>query len=230
MATTARSGSAGKTVARLPTLGNTLPILGRRPSAPGSLADALFTATQQRVLGLLFEQPDRELTISEIIALASIGSGSVQRELEKLTAAGLVEKRRDRGRSLYRANRAAPVFDELHGLVVKTMGIPPQVEQALTPIANRITFAMLFGSVAKGSATASSDVDLLLVADDLTLEDVHRALEPLEARLGRRIDPTLYTRDELSRRSASGHPFLRKVLAGPRMVLIGSEDDIEGSR
>ncbi|RZO56391.1 MAG: ArsR family transcriptional regulator [Sandaracinaceae bacterium] len=211
-------------------MGNTIPILGTPTSPSGTIADALFTATQQRVLALLYGQPERELTVSELIALASIGSGSVQRELSKLSAAGLVEARRDRGRSLYRANKQSPVFEDLRGLVVKTMGIRHQVEGALAPIADRIVLAVIFGSEAKATATASSDVDLLLVVDDLTLEEVHAALEPLERRLGRRIDPTVYTREEFTKRRQSDHPFLRKVLAGPHMVLLGSEDVVEGSR
>ena len=139
----------------------------------------LFAATQQRVLALLYGQPERELTVSEIIALASTGSGSVQRELRKLSTAGLVEARRARGRSLYRANKLSPVFEELRCLV-KTMAIRHQVEGALAPIADRIVLAVIFGSEAKATATASSDVDLLLVVDDLTLEEVHAALEPPE--------------------------------------------------
>ena len=189
----------------------------------------MFTATQQRVLALLYGQPERELTVSELIALASTGSGSVQGERRKLSTAGLVEARRDRGRSLYRANKLSPVFEELRCLV-KTMAIRHQVEGALAPIADRIVLAVIFGSEAKATATASSDVDLLLVVDDLTLEEVHAALEPLERRLGRRIDPTVYTREEFTKRRQSDHPFLRKVLGGPRMVLLGNEDVVEGSR
>lgn len=197
---------------------------------PTSIADALFTATQQRVLALLYGQPGRSFAVSEVISLAGIGSGAVQRELARLSASGLVTVSTEGGRKLYRANRDAPVYEELHSLVAKTLGIPEQVREALAPIAEQVKLAILFGSVAKGGANVNSDVDLLLVADDLTLEEVLSTLEPLERRLARRVDPTIYTTEELERRRRQRHPFVAKVLAGEHIVLIGDEDDLEPTR
>lgn len=221
---------ANDALAFIPKVGKVIPRLGKRMPRATSIADALFTATQQRVLGLLYGQPERGFAVSEVISLAGIGSGSVQRELARLSASGLVTVCTDGGRKVYRANRDAPVYEELRSLVSKTLGIPEQLREALAPIADEVKLAVLFGSVAKGSATASSDVDLLLVADDLTLEEVLATLEPLEQRLGRRVDPTLYTSEELARRRRDRSPFLRKVLAGDHIVLIGDEDELGSSR
>lgn len=188
---------------------------------PGGLADALFTRTQQRVLGLLFGQPERRFTQRELIVLAASGSGAVQRELTKLVDSALVSVAVNGKQKHYQANRGAPVFDELHGIVTKTFGIPGEVAAALRPLSSQIAFATLYGSVAAGSETAASDVDVLVVSDSLTLEELFRALARAEKALGRRISPTLYTREELARRMRERQPFIAKVLAGKHIVLFG---------
>jgi predicted nucleotidyltransferase len=190
-----------------------------------SVADALFGATQQRVLALLFGQPRRAYLQKEVIDLAGAGSGAVQRELSRLVASGLVSVREAAGRKLYQANASAPVFRELRAIVAKTSGIADAVRNALAPHADRIALALLYGSVAKGRATASSDVDVLLVSDELTLEEALAWLAPVERRVGLAVRPTLYTRDEFARRRRAGNPFVTKVLAGEHRVLVGSLDE-----
>jgi predicted nucleotidyltransferase len=195
---------------------------GRAPARTG-LADALFTATQQRVLGLLFGQPERSFFATELIALAGSGRGAMQRELRRLEDSGLAAVTRVGNQKHYQANAAAPIFAELCAIVAKTGGPAAALRAALAPLAPRLRFATLYGSVAKGSDRAQSDVDLLVVADDLTLEQLFAALAPAEKRLGRPISPTLYTPAEFRRRRASKNPFLEKVLAGEHQVLIGDE-------
>ena len=194
------------------------------------LADALFTSTQQRVLGLLFGQPERAFGVTELIALAGAGSGGVQRELKRLVSSGLVSVQSVGGRKQYQANRAAPVFEELRALVDKTVGVVEQTRTALASARDQLRLAILDGAVAAGRATAGSDVDLLLVSDTLTLEEVFALLEPLERRLGRRVSPTLYTRAELERRLTAEHPFLTKVLARDHVVLLGDLDELDAAR
>ena len=188
------------------------------------MADALFTRTQQRVLGLLFGQPDREFGTVELIKLAGSGRGTVQRELVRLAASGLVTGTRLGQQKRYRANRESPIFDELRSIIEKLAGVPQVLEAALAPLRDRIHFAALYGSVAKHADSAASDIDVLVVSDVLTLEQVFEALAPAERRLGRRISPTLFTSDEYRRRKRSKQPFLSKVLSGKHVVLIGSED------
>ena len=188
-----------------------------------SLADALFTATQQRVLGLLFGQPDRSFFASELIALARAGSGGVQRELKRLADSGLVTVFRVGNQKHYQANPSSPVFEELCGLVRKTVGLRDPIRKALMPLADRIEHAVLYGSVAKQTDTASSDIDLLIVSDVLTLEKLYTALATVEESLARKINPTLYTAQEFERRRRKGSPFLKRVLAGEHIVLIGDD-------
>jgi predicted nucleotidyltransferase len=191
-----------------------------------SVADALFSRTQQRVFSLLFGQPERAFSMSELIALAGSGSGAVQRELRRLIDSKLVVATAVGRQKHYRANSTAPIFEELRAIVEKTAGIPNQLRAALAPQSSRIRFALLYGSVAKQTDTASSDLDVLLVSDDLALDEVFAALQGAEQRLGRRVSPTLYTSEEFLRRRRADQPFLKRVLAGKHIVLVGSEDAV----
>jgi predicted nucleotidyltransferase len=202
-----------------------------RQAAPAtSIADALFSKTRQRVFSLLFGQPERAFTTSELITLAASGSGAVQRELQRLVDSKLVHSTAIGRQKRYQANSAAPIFDELRVIIAKTAGIPDQLRRALAPLAHRIQFAALFGSIAKDADTAESDIDVLLVSDGLALDDVFGALEAAEQQLGRRVSPTLYTSKEFHRRRRTGQPFLSRVLAGKHIVLVGSEDAIAPAR
>ncbi len=202
------------------------PHRNRDAGNPGvsALAGALFTATQQRILGLLFGQPDRSFFVNEIIALAGSGHGAVQRELARLADSGLAVVSRVGNRKYYRANPDSPLFHEICGIVRKTVGIEETVRGALDPLSGKLTLALLHGSVALQTDTASSDIDLLLVSDRLTLEDVYAALAPAENLLGRRIGPTLYTAEEFRRRRAARTGFLTRVLESRHVVLAGSLD------
>ena len=205
---------------------------GRRRAAAGgvdtptSLADALLTTTQQRVLSLLFGQPSRSYFASELIELTGSGSGAVQRELKKLTSSGLVTIRRIGKQKHYQADAGCPVFGELRAIMLKTVAMAGPIREALAPLAKRIRVALIYGSVAKGTDTSRSDIDLLVVADGLTLEVLYSALAPVEACLDRRISPTLYTGREFDARRAAGNAFLARVLAGETLVLIGEDDSI----
>jgi len=190
------------------------------------VADALFTKVQQRVLGVLFGNPDRSFYANEVIALAKTGTGAVQRELARLQASGLVTVT-DIGRQKhYQANRAAPVFEELRGLVLKTVGMVDVLRAALAPLEDRIEAAFVYGSVAKGRDSAISDIDLMVISETLTYAELFGALESAAERLGRAVSPTVYSRAELDKRFREGNSFVCRVLAQDKIWVIGSEDDI----
>ncbi|MEN8180587.1 MAG: nucleotidyltransferase domain-containing protein [Pseudomonadota bacterium] len=225
---------------KMPEMGNATATKGSRPdrrkaaaslvAAPTSLADALFTTTQQRVLALLFGQPARSFYASEMIERTGSGSGAVQRELKRLASSGLVTVKRIGNQKHYQANPDSPVFEELRSLVKKTVALAEPIRAALEPLIDRIELVLLYGSVAKGTDTATSDIDLLIVADGVTLEDIYSALAPVEADLERKISPTLYTPHEFVDRKASSNPFLTRVLSGEHLVLIGDEHDPSATR
>jgi len=193
-----------------------------------STADALFPAARQRVLAVLFGSPDRSFYANELIALARSGTGAVQRELASLLAAGLVTVRDQGNQKHYQANAASPVFAELRGLVLKTVGLADVLRAALAPLAGQITMAFVYGSVARREDTAASDVDVLIVSDALGYAEVFGALESAAQTLGRAINPTLYTRAELARRRAQDNVFVTRVLDQPRIWLMGDEEALRG--
>jgi predicted nucleotidyltransferase len=189
-----------------------------------SLADALFTSTQQKVLGLLFGQPERSFFVTEIMGLANSGRGAVQRELQRLEAAGLVSVQMHGNQKHYQANRESPLFEEICGIVRKTVGLEEPLRAAVESLPGTVDLALIYGSVAKRADTSDSDVDLLIVADSLTLEDVYSTLQTAEQALDRKVNPTLYTREEFDRRRTRGNSFLKRVLDGPVIILSGSID------
>ena len=190
-----------------------------------SLADALFTTTRHRVLSLLFGQPARSFFTSELIELTGSGSGAVQREIERLVSSGLVTVTRVGRQKHHQANPDSPVFEELHALVLKTVAVTEPIREALAPLADDIELALVYGSAAKAADTAVSDIDLLVVADQVMLEDIYSALAPVETKLRRKVDPTLYTTREFAERKAAGAAFLTRVLADQHLILIGTEDE-----
>ena len=211
----------------MPDMGKSqLPRRGKVAEAPAQygLADALLTTTQQRVLGCLFGRPDATYSVSELIAATRSGSGAVQRELAKLAGSGLVTVEFVGNQKRYRANPDAPIFHELVGIVRKTVGVAEPLRQALAPIAARIELAFVYGSVAKQTDVAGSDIDLLVVADDLAYAELAAALDPAASQLGRDVNPTLYTRAEFDRRRKARNAFLGRVLEQPRIPVIGGEN------
>lgn len=191
---------------------------------PASLSAALFSGTQQRVLAWLFGQPERSFYATELIGLAGAGSGAVQRELARLAQSGLVTARAVGNQKHYQANPASPIYAELCGIVQKTVGLAEPLREALAPLAARIRAAFVYGSVAKREDTASSDIDLMLVSDDLAYSDLYAALEALSHRLGRTVNPTIYTPQELAKRIKRKEAFVTRVLAQPKTWLIGGDD------
>lgn len=195
---------------------------GPESSAGVSIADALFSGTRQTLLRLFFGQPERSYTLTELFEMAKAGRGAVQREIARLVAAGLVvQQGRNRG-CPYRANPDAPIFAELCGIARKILGPADRVRTALLPLADRIRLALLYGSVARSRDRADSDIDVLVVSDELLLEDVFAALADAEGDLGRTVNPTLYTVDEFERRRVEKSPFLSDVLQGEHEVLLGA--------
>lgn len=204
--------------------------MSRKPTPakprPAGLADALFTGTQQRVLAWLFGQPERSFYATELIGLAGAGSGAVQRELARLTQSGLITARAVGNQKHYQANPAAPIYAELCSIVQKTVGLAEPLREALAPLAGRIRSAFVYGSVAKREDTAVSDIDMMLVSDDVSYADLYARLEEASQRLGRTVNPTIYTSKELAQRVKRKDAFATRVLAQPKLWLIGGEDDL----
>ena len=193
---------------------------------PSSLADALFPKGRQRVLAVLFGNPGRSFYANEVIALAQSGTGAVQRELAALSGAGLLTVTKQGNQKHYQANADAPVFAELRGLVLKTMGLADVLRVALAPLAPQIDLAFVYGSVAKQQDTAHSDIDVMIVSANLGYADVFGALEGATTTLGRKVNPTLYAPAEIAKRISQDNAFVTRVLQQPKIWLIGNEDQL----
>jgi predicted nucleotidyltransferase len=209
----------------VPDLGIIIPNMGTDHD-PVNLASALFSRTQARVLGLLFSNPDRGFQVTEIIRLANSGRGAVQRELEKLTEAGILDTDMLAGRKIYKASRSSPIFDELRGLVIKTIGVLEPLRKALEPCQSRIDVAFIYGSVATGKDTAQSDIDLMIIGEELAYAEVYAALQKAEQVLQRVVNPNLMTAEEWRENIAKGSPFLKRILGQSKLFLIGTESDL----
>lgn len=203
--------------------------MGTKVETPFGIGSALFTKTQRQVLGLLFGHPDRSWYINEIVRKAGVGIGTVQRELEKLTSAGLLTVRKVGNQKHYQANTGSPVFQELRGIVLKTFGVADELRRALESVAAKITVAFVYGSVARGADTAASDIDLMIVSGQLSYPEVISAIAEAETRLGRAVNPTLYSPAEISRKLAEDNSFLKRVAGQEKIFLIGSDDDLPKS-
>lgn len=189
-----------------------------------SAGDALFTKTQQRVLGLLYGRPEQSFYLNEIVRLAGVGKGAVNRELDSLSAAGLVTVTRQGNQNHYQANAENPIFNELKAIIQKTFGVADILKAALAPLLEKIDVAFIYGSVAKGSEHAGSDIDLMIVSDAIGYSEVMALLAAAESQLGRTINPTLYTSDEFAERKASNKAFISRVLAQPKLWLVGGDN------
>lgn len=197
-----------------------------KSSAPAALADVLFTPVQQRVLALLFGQPERRFQSAELIRLAGAGTGAVHRLLVKLAAVGLVRTEMVGNQKFYQANERAPVYTELVGLVRKTVGLTEPLQAALAPLADRIKSAFVYGSVAKGSDRATSDIDLMVIADELDYATLITALQGAEEELARPINPNLMPSAQWQRKRTEIDSFAARITAQPKLFVIGTEDDL----
>jgi predicted nucleotidyltransferase len=192
-----------------------------------SLSDALFSKVQQRVLALIFSHPERSFYTSEIVRNVQSGVGAVTRELAKLERSGLVSVERIGNQKHYRANQAAPIFTELRGLVEKTVGLTEPIKTSLEPHADTIRAAFLYGSYAKQTDTAHSDIDLMVIGDGLNYSDLYTAAQRAELKLRRKVNPLFLSLTDWRRKSADKGSVMSKISRSPKIFVIGSEKDLK---
>ena len=190
-----------------------------------SIGDALFTKTQQKVLGLLYARPDKSFYTNEIMRMASMGRGTISRELDKFVDAGLITVVCTGNQKHYQANNANPVYNELIGIVKKTFGIGDQIRYALKPFDDQIKLAFIYGSISKGTDTGSSDIDLMLVGELLNYSDMMEVLIPLEETLQRAVNPTIYNAADFVTKIKESNSFVTRVMEQQKIMIKGVIDD-----
>jgi len=194
-----------------------------------SIGDALFTKTQQKVLGLLFGKPDQRYYTNEILRRVGMGRGTVSRELAGFVAAGLLEMSKEGNQNYYQANAENPIYSELVSIVKKSFGVADQIKEKLEPFDRDIEYAFVYGSISKGTESKSSDIDLMIIGQDLSYGAILEALLPLEGSLQREISPTIYGKQDFIDKLAAGSSFLCRVMDQPKIMLKGLENDIRKS-
>jgi len=208
----------------VPKMSTNVPKMGT--VGPGQdVATALFSKSQRALLALFFMRPERSLYFRQILRVGGIGQGAAQRELARWVKAGLLHRTRRGNQVYYQANGDSPVFAELRTLTLKTAGLADVLRESLAGLAGRVVVAFVHGSLARGTETAGSDVDVLVVGQ-VTFGEVAAALGGAQDQLGREVNPTVYAEDEFREKQRAGHHFVTAAVAAPKLFLIGGEDDL----
>ncbi len=190
------------------------------------LGDALFTATQRNVLSLLYTRPERSFYTKEIIRLTGMGVATIKRELDRMLEAGILSFKKIGNQHHYQANPDCPIYNELLSIVSKTFGIAEVIKKALSPLDAKISIVFIYGSVAKKSETTSSDIDLLVVSESLAYADLMAVLTDAEKALGRPVNPSIYTTDQIKVRLNENNAFISRIMEQPKIWIKGIENDI----
>ena len=177
------------------------------------------------MLGWLFTHPDERYFVRQLTTLVGEDSTNVSRELARLEKAGILVSTTEGKQKYYQANQQSPLFNELHGLIVKTTGVVDVLRSALSPLAEQIASAFVYGSMANGDVTAASDIDLLVVGniDEMAL---HKAISQAENKLARPVNYRLMSQREFDERRSQKEGFLARVLSGQKIMILGSIDGI----
>ena len=188
------------------------------------LSDALFTTTQQKVLSLLYAQPEKSFYVKEILRLTGMGVATIKRELDRMLGAGILRMTKIGNQHHYQANPECPVYHELSGIVKKTFGITDVIRSALSIVSGQVDWAFIYGSVASGKETTDSDIDLMIVGAP-RFSEVAGLLYPVQKNLGREINPKIYSRKEWILMQKRNNAFIKELLAKPRMDVIGGNHE-----
>ena len=188
------------------------------------LGDAIFTTTQQRVLGLLYVRPEKSFYTREIIRLTGMGVATIKRELDRMVAAGILSMTRIGNQHHHQANPECPIYHELLGIVKKTFGVAEVLREALLPLSSDIVSAFIYGSVASGSEQQGSDIDLMVVGR-VSFEEVVAAVYPCQGVLGREINPSVFAAVEYGQKMSEENSFIAQVMDKPRLTILGKEDE-----
>ena len=187
-----------------------------------SLSNLLFpNGTRRKVLAWLLMHPDRSIHLRELARRTQVTPGTLKKELDALSRAGLLLSQRVGNQVQFQANVQHPVFPELQALVRKTVGLTDVLQQALSPLQPEIDLAFVFGSMASGSAHAGSDVDVMVVGN-VGFGQVVDALHSAQTTLGREINPKVMSTAEWAQKRAEGNPFVQELLNKPKLILHGA--------
>lgn len=179
-------------------------------------------------MALLILHPEQALHVRELARRTGVAAGTLARELSRLAEVGLLKREARGNQVVYAADVDCPIHADIANLLRKTAGLADVVAAALSPLAEKISVALIFGSQASGRVNAGSDVDVLIVGD-VSFKEAVRALHPVQSQLGREINPKVFTPKEWADKRKAKDPFVREVLQQPKIPLIGNASDLAKS-
>lgn len=188
------------------------------------LAELLFKDYRRRVLGLLLLHPDNAYHVREIARLTGTVAGTLHKELSKLADAGVLVKQSSGNQVHYQANRDGLIFKELASILRKTSGVVDVLADALAPLSDKIYMAFVFGSMASGKASSESDIDLMIIGE-ASFAEVVKATYSVQEKLGREINPKIYSKEEWNRMLKQQDAFIKEVMAKPKLFVLGAEPE-----
>lgn len=188
--------------------------------------DALFPKTRQRLLATTMLAPKGWLYMSQLAEHVGTSPSSLQRELQRFTEAGILERRQDGRRIYYRARPDSPVFRELRGLMTKTVGIIPTLRAEMENLGKGLKWAAVYGSIAREEEGATSDIDVLVVGD-LRSAELIELTRRVGTQFGREVNIRHYSEREFSNKIKGGDHFLASILKSRMIGLAGSRDELE---
>ena len=189
------------------------------------LSSYLFNKTRRGLLALLFGRPDESFYVNQIVQLLNSGSGAVQRELKMMAEAGVVVREKKGNLVYYRANSNSPIFSELKNIVRKTFGVADVIRESLDPLSKNISVAFIFGSVARSADDRASDIDIMVVGE-VSFGEVTSSISKAEKIIQREINPVVYSVEEFRQKIQNNHHFLKTVLEGEKIFLIGEDNEL----
>ncbi|NOY81903.1 MAG: toxin-antitoxin system toxin subunit [Kiritimatiellaeota bacterium] len=187
------------------------------------LADIFSSRTRAELFRVLFGLASGEHHLRELQRLTGGSLGAVQNEVANLTRLGLVTARRDGNRKYFTANRAHPLYPEIHAMVLKTCGLRDVLAEALAD--EGIRWAFVFGSLACGEEQPESDVDLMVVGS-VGLRRLSVLLSGVSGRIGREVNPHAMSMSEFRDRLNRNEHLVSRVMAAPKLFIVGNEDDL----
>jgi DNA-binding transcriptional ArsR family regulator len=189
-----------------------------------TLAQILSSRVRESVFRLLFGLSQEEIHVRELARRGGLSEASLRQELRKLKHLELVVDRRSGNRVYFRANQEHPLFHDIRQIVIKTSGLVDILIEALDKA--DIEIAFVFGSIAQSKEVGHSDVDLMVIGE-ISLRKIISHLSGISEKIGREINPHAMTAKEYSKRRKSKDHFVNNVLAGPKIFIVGNEDDFK---
>jgi predicted nucleotidyltransferase len=191
---------------------------------PKQPVELMFGAYRRKLLATLLLRPGERFHVRELGRMTGMSAGSIHRELKVMAESGLLLREHAGNQVLYQANQACPVYPELAAIFRKTVGMADLLRGALAGLTGRIEFAFVFGSMASGQQNSASDVDLLILGK-ASLVKVVKALSPVQASLGREVNPVVMTPDKWMTLLSKSDRFAIRAMDEPKIFVIGCEGE-----